>query len=419
MKKDILAALDKGDIEGARDILLAQTIEEVGDSNSWDSPNYIQKVKTLQEAIPLDQSRSKLLTYFGLETLRDRYFLRSTDLKLVEGPQQFFARVAAGITLADQFDKETVEVTPDIVAKATELYDVISKLWFMPATPVLTNTATDRGSVISCFLSYMGDSVTDIFKTVEECAHLGAGGGGLGVYMGDVRGHGAPIRKTLKSSGPIPFMKILDSLTLAIQQGSVRRCSAAVHMDVSHPDVESFIDIRRPTGGDENRRCLNLHHGLNITDEFMSKVTSKGMFDLICPHTGNVVKQVDARALWKNILKNRVESGEPYLTYIDSVHKQALPSHTEKGLKIRAGNLCQEIILPTNKDRTAICVLASINIEQCPLDQLEYVSAIATEALDNVLTLFLKTANPRDYKRAIYSASREDSFRGSSVSSLS
>jgi ribonucleoside-diphosphate reductase alpha chain len=174
--------------------------------------------------------------------------------------------------------------------------------------------------------------------------------------------------------------------------------------------VESFIDIRRPTGGDENRRCLNLHHGLNITDEFMSKVTSKGMFDLICPHTGNVVKQVDARALWKNILKNRVESGEPYLTYIDSVHKQALPSHTEKGLKIRAGNLCQEIILPTNKDRTAICVLASINIEQCPLDQLEYVSAIATEALDNVLTLFLKTANPRDYKRAIYSASKERSI---------
>jgi ribonucleotide reductase alpha subunit len=159
MKKDILAALDKGDIEGARDILLAQTIEEVGDSNSWDSPNYIQKVKTLQAAIPLDHSRSKLLTYFGLETLRDRYFLRSADLKLVEGPQQFFARVAAGITLADQFHKETIPIyvigmeTPEIIRKATELYDVISKLWFMPATPVLTNTATDRGSVISCFLS--------------------------------------------------------------------------------------------------------------------------------------------------------------------------------------------------------------------------------------------------------------------------
>lgn len=410
MKKDILAALDKGDIEGARDILLAQTIEEVGDSNSWDSPNYTQKVKTLQKHIPLDNSRNKLLTYFGLETLRDRYFLRSDSLKLVEGPQQFFARVAAGITLADQYDKDEVEVTEGLILKATELYEVISKLWFMPATPVLTNTATDRGSTVSCFLNYMGDSVTDIFKTVEECAHLGAGGGGLGVYMGDVRGHGAPIRKTLKSSGPIPFMKILDSLTLAIQQGSVRRCSAAVHMDISHPDVESFIDIRRPTGGDENRRCLNLHHGINITDEFMDKVINKGMFYLVCPHTGQPVRQVDARTLWKNILKNRVETGEPYITYIDSVHKQALPSHTEKGLEIKAGNLCQEVLLPTNKDRTAICVLGSINLEHCPIDQLEYVSSIATEALDNVLTLFLKTANPRDYKRAIYSASKERSI---------
>jgi ribonucleoside-diphosphate reductase alpha chain len=207
MKKDILAALDKGDIEGARDILLAQTIEEVGDSNSWDSPNYTQKVKTLQKHIPLNHSRNKLLTYFGLETLRDRYFLRSDNLKLVEGPQQFFARVAAGITLADQYDKDEVEVTEGLIIKATELYEVISKLWFMPATPVLTNTATNKGNLLSCFLSYMGDSITDIYKTIEECAHLGAGGGGLGVYMGDIRGHGAPIRKTLKSSGPIPFMK--------------------------------------------------------------------------------------------------------------------------------------------------------------------------------------------------------------------
>ncbi len=548
MKKDILAALDKGDIERARDILLAQTTDEVGDSNSWDSPNYIQKVKTLQEAIPLDHSRSKLLTYFGLETLRDRYFLRSADLKLVEGPQQFFARVAAGITLADQFDKEEVGVTPDIVAKATELYDVISKLWFMPATPVLTNTATDRGNLVSCFLSYMGDSITDIYKTIEECAHLGAGGGGLGVYMGDIRGHGAPIRKTLKSSGTIPFMKVLDSNTLAISQGSTRRASAAIYLDISHPDCEEYINIRKPTGGDENRKCLNIHHGVNITDEFMQAVRDKRSFNMICPHTKEVVKTIDARTLWKGILKNRIETGEPFIFYKDTANRDILPTHRDKGLFIKQSNLCctpgrtliltdkghipikdlvgvptnvwnghewsvvipeytgdkeiyevklsngstlrcssnhkfhldslidkdpiiveavklkvgdllsqckspqgddyqvgvyveyvrsngvveptycfnepknhtaifdgvytgqSEIILPTNKDRTAICVLGSINLEQCPLDQLEYVSAIATEALDNVLTLFLKTANPRDYKRAIYSASKERSI---------
>lgn len=410
MKKDILAALDKGDIEGARDILLAQTIEEVGDRNSWDSPNYTQKVKTLQKHIPLDNSRNKLLTYFGLETLRDRYFLRSDSLKLVEGPQQFFARVAAGITLADQYDKDEVEVTEGLILKATELYEVISKLWFMPATPVLTNTATDRGNLLSCFLSYMGDSITDIYKTIEECAHLGAGGGGLGVYMGDVRGHGAPIRKTLKSSGTIPFMKVLDSNTLAISQGSTRRASAAIYLDVSHPDCEEYINIRKPTGGDENRKCLNIHHGINITDDFMRAVNKKESFNLICPHTKEVVKTVDARTLWKGILKSRIETGEPYIHYIDTSNKNILQSHSEKGLEIKQSNLCSEIVLPTSKDRTAVCCLGSINLEHCPIDQLEYVSSIATEALDNVLTLFLKTANPRDYKRAIYSASKERSI---------
>lgn len=410
MKKDILAALDKGDIEGARDILLAQTIEEVGDSNSWDSPNYTQKVKTLQKHIPLDDSRNKLLTYFGLETLRDRYFLRSDSLKLVEGPQQFFARVAAGITLADQYDKDEVEVTEGLIIKATELYEVISKLWFMPATPVLTNTATDRGNLLSCFLSYMGDSITDIYKTIEECAHLGAGGGGLGVYMGDIRGHGAPIRKTLKSSGTIPFMKVLDSNTLAISQGSTRRASAAIYLDVNHPDCEEYINIRKPTGGDENRKCLNIHHGINITDDFMEAVNKKESFNLICPHTKEVVKTVDARTLWKGILKSRIESGEPYIHYIDTSNKDMLKSHSEKGLEIKQSNLCSEIVLPTSKDRTAVCCLGSINLEHCPIDQLEYVSSIATEALDNVLTLFLKTANPRDYKRAIYSASKERSI---------
>ena len=357
MKKDILAALDKGDIEGARDILLAQTIEEVGDSNSWHSPNYTQKVKTLQKHIPLDHSRNKLLTYFGLETLRDRYFLRSDNLKLVEGPQQFFARVAAGITLADQYDKDEVEATEGLIIKATELYEVISKLWFMPATPVLTNTATNKGNLLSCFLSYMGDSITDIYKTIEECAHLGAGGGGLGVYMGDIRGHGAPIRKTLKSSGPIPFMKVLDSNTLAISQGSTRRASAAIYLDISHPDCQEYINIRKPTGGDENRKCLNIHHGINITDDFMEAVNKKESFDLVCPHTKEIVNTIDARTLWKGILKSRIETGEPYIHYIDTSNKDILQSHSEKGLGIKQSNLCctvGETLILTDKGHVPI-----------------------------------------------------------------
>jgi ribonucleotide reductase alpha subunit len=394
----------------------------------------------------------------------------------------------------------------------------------------------------------MGDSITDIYKTIEECAHLGAGGGGLGVYMGDIRGHGAPIRKTLKSSGTIPFMKVLDSNTLAISQGSTRRASAAIYLDISHPDCEEYINIRKPTGGDENRKCLNIHHGVNITDDFMQAVNKKESFNIICPHTKEVVKTIDARTLWKGILKSRIETGEPFIFYKDTANREILPTHRDKGLFIKQSNLCctpghtliltdkghipikdlvgvptnvwnghewsavtpeytgdkeiyeitlsdgnslkcsgnhkfhldslidnepiiveavnlkegdllsqcktpqgedhqvrvtviavsstgmseptycfnepknhtaifngvytgqSEIILPTNKDRTAICVLGSINIEQCPIGQLEYVSAIATEALDNVLTLFLKTANPRDYKRAIYSASKERSI---------
>jgi ribonucleoside-diphosphate reductase alpha chain len=202
----------------------------------------------------------------------------------------------------------------------------------------------------------------------------------------------------------------LDSNTLAISQGSTRRASAAIYLDVSHPDCQEYINIRKPTGGDENRKCLNIHHGINITDDFMEAVNKKESFDLVCPHTKEIVNTIDARTLWKGILKSRIETGEPYIHYIDTSNKDILQSHSEKGLYIKQSNLCSEIVLPTSKDRTAVCCLGSINLEHCPLDQLEYVSSIATEALDNVLTLFLKTANPRDYKRAIYSASKERSI---------
>jgi ribonucleoside-diphosphate reductase alpha chain len=213
----------------------------------------------------------------------------------------------------------------------------------------------------------MGDSITDIYKTIEECAHLGAGGGGLGVYMGDIRGHGAPIRKTLKSSGTIPFMKVLDSNTLAISQGSTRRASAAIYLDISHPDCQEYINIRKPTGGDENRRCLNLHHGINITDEFMQAVNDKESFNLVCPHTEEVVNTVDARTLWKGILKNRIETGEPYILFIDEANRKVLPSHAERGLYIKQSNLCclsGDTLVLTDKGNIAIDQLleAPVNI---------------------------------------------------------
>lgn len=325
----IIDALDKGNLILARNLLLQEVYSEVDDKNSWHSPNYIasDKVKHIQKNIILDSERDKLLTFFGLQVLVDRYFLRDADGNIVETPQKFFSRVAAGLCDGDgKF--------------AQQLYDAISKLWFMPATPILTNISTDKGNLISCFLQYMGDSIKDIYKTVEECAFLGSGGGGLGVYMGDVRGQGAKIKKTMTSSGTIPFMNVLDANTLAITQGGVRRASAAIYLDISHPDIEEFVDLRKPTGGDENRRCLNLHHGVNITDSFMEAVNSHSDWDLVCPHTKKAVKSISAFNLWTKILTNRVSTGEPYIHFIDTTNKAILPEHEKRDLFVKQSNLC-------------------------------------------------------------------------------
>ncbi|NQY58453.1 ribonucleoside-diphosphate reductase subunit alpha [Cognatishimia sp.] len=395
----IIDALDKGDLDLARDILLSNIYEQVEDKNSWHSPNYnaSDKVKKIQKNIILDSQRDKLLTFFGLQVLTDRYFLRGEDGNVVETPQKFFSRVASGLCDGDE-------------KFAQQLYDAISKLWFMPATPILTNISTDKGSLISCFLQYMGDSIKDIYKTVEECAFLGSGGGGLGVYMGDIRGQGATIKKTMKSSGTIPFMNVLDANTLAITQGGVRRASAAIYLDISHPDIEEFVDLRKPTGGDENRRCLNLHHGVNITDTFMEAVKNHDSWDLICPHSGKIVKTISAFDLWVKILTNRVSTGEPYIHFIDTTNRAILPEHEKRDLFVKQSNLCSEITLPTDEDRTAVCCLGSINLEQCPETLLSYVSGLATEALDNVLSIFIDKADKRNYKRAINSASKERSI---------
>lgn len=393
----IVDALSNNNLELARDLLLKKVTLQVGQKASWDSPQY-RGDKGVQRSIKLDYSRDKYITFFGLETLRDRYFLKDGKGVICEDIQMFFARVAAGIARGD---KEL----------AQSLYDLMSKNWFMPATPVLTNSATSRGAQISCFLNTVGDSISDIFKTYEENAFLAKGGGGIGTNWSEVRGHNSKLSSGGKSTGTIPFLKVMDSATLAVSQGNTRRGAAAVYMDISHPDIEEFIDIRRPTGGDDNRRCLNLHHSVTITDEFMRCVKAKIKFDLICPHSGEVVKSIDAVEMWRKILKNRVETGEPYILFIDTVNKSIPQHHKDKGLFVKQSNLCSEITLPTNRERTAVCCLGSLNLERWDewKDEAETVLYSAVKALDNILDNFIYGVDSRDYKRAIYSATQERS----------
>lgn len=394
----IVDALSVNDLESARNLLLEQIDITVGQSASWDSPQY-RGDKGVQKSINLDYTRNKKLTFFGLETMRDRYFLKDAKGQICEDPQSFFARVATGVARGD---KEL----------AQNLYDLMSKNWFMPATPVLVNSATSRGAPISCFLNTVGDSISDIFKTYEENAFLAKGGGGIGTDWSRVRGHNSKLSTGGTSSGTIPFLKVMDSATLAVSQGNTRRGAAAVYMRIDHPDIEEFVDIRRPTGGDENRRCLNIHHGVSVTDEFMRAVKAKTKFDLRCPHTAEVTKTIDAFDLWKKLLKNRVETGEPYLLFLDTVNRAVPEHHKEKGLFVNQSNLCSEITLPTNRDRTAVCCLGSLNLERYDEWEEHRTSVIytAVKALDNVLDNFIQKVDSRDYKRAVSSALQERSI---------
>lgn len=396
--KSIVDALSANDIEAARNLLLEQIKLTVGQKSSWDSPQY-RGDKGVQKSIKLDYTRDTKLTFFGLETLRSRYFLKDAKGEVCEDPQMFFARVATGVARGD---KEL----------AQDLYDLMSKNWFMPATPVLVNSATNRGAPISCFLNTVGDSISDIFKTYEENAFLAKGGGGIGTNWSQVRGHNSKLSTGGTSSGTIPFLKVMDSATLAVSQGNTRRGAAAVYMRIDHPDIEEFADIRRPTGGDENRRCLNLHHAVIVSDEFMRAVKAKTKFDIRCPHTGEVAQTIDAFDLWKRILKNRVETGEPYIMFSDTVNRATPQHHKEKGLVVNQSNLCSEITLPTNRERTAVCCLGSLNLETYEEwdKEKEYVIYTAVKALDNILDNFIQGVDSRDYKRAVLSAAQERSI---------
>jgi len=343
--------------------------------------------------IVLDHSRDALITDFGKKTLDDRYVLPG------ETYQDMFARVAR--TYGDDADH------------AQRIYDYISKMWFMPATPVLSNGGADRGLPISCFLNGVGDSLDDIVGTWNENVALASNGGGIGTYWGGVRSIGEKVKGAGATSGIIPFIRVMDSLTLAISQGSLRRGSAACYLDVHHPEIEEFLEIRKPSG-DFNRKSLNLHHGINITDEFMEAVAEDREFGLKSPKNGEVLKTVSARKLWQKILDIRLQTGEPYLVFSDTVN-QAMPKHQrDLGLKVSTSNLCSEIMLHTGKDhlgqdRTAVCCLSSVNAEKYYewKDEPQFIEDVM-RFLDNVLEDFINRAPP-SMAKAVYSAKRERS----------
>ena len=343
--------------------------------------------------VKTDPSRDANLTAFGKETLEDRYLLPG------ESYQDLFARVA--------------DAYADDAEHAQRLYEYISNLWFMPATPVLSNGGTTRGLPISCYLNSVSDSLGGIVGTWNENVWLASKGGGIGTYWGNVRGIGEPVGLNGKTSGIIPFVRVMDSLTLAISQGSLRRGSAACYIDVHHPEIEEFLEIRKPSG-DFNRKALNLHHGVLLTDKFMEAVRAGEPFDLLSPKDGSVRKTVDARSLFQKLVETRLATGEPYIVFSDTVNRMMPKHHRDLGLKVSTSNLCSEITLPTGidhlgNDRTAVCCLSSLNLEKW--EEWEGDKQVIEDVmrfLDNVLQDYIDRA-PDEMARAKYSAERERS----------
>ena len=343
--------------------------------------------------VKIDESRDDLLTEFGKETLTDRYLLPG------ENYQDLFARVA--------------DCYADDAEHAQRLYDYISKLWFMPATPVLSNGGTNRGLPISCYLNSVADSLEGIVGTWNENVWLASRGGGIGTYWGNVRGIGEPVGLNGKTSGIIPFVRVMDSLTLAISQGSLRRGSAACYLDIGHPEIEEFLEIRKPSG-DFNRKALNLHHGVLVSDAFMEAVRAGEEWQLRSPKDGSVRGTVDARSLFQKLVETRLATGEPYIVFSDTVNRMMPKHHRELGLKVSTSNLCSEITLPTGidhlgNDRTAVCCLSSLNLERW--DEWNGDKRFIEDVmrfLDNVLQDYIDRAPP-EMARAKYSAMRERS----------
>ena len=346
----------------------------------------------------IDYERDELLTDFGKTTLKDRYLLPEET-----SPQDGFMRAAKAFSDNDEM--------------AERIYNYASKLWFMYSTPILSNGGTNRGMPISCFLNYVGDSREGLTGHYTENAWLASIGGGIGGYWGHVRSDGVSTSGGSQSSGSIPFLHVVDSEILAFSQGKTRRGSYAAYMDMSHPEIIEFLEMRKPSGGDIHRKCLNLHHAINISDEFMQLIekciaepTYDDSWNLIDPHTKKVIRTVSARELWQKLLETRVATGEPYVSFIDTIN-DALPETQKKlGLRVHHSNLCTEITLPTNENRTAVCCLSSVNLEK--YEEWRHDPLFVPDLvrfLDNALSYFIENA-PESVFRAKFSAASERSI---------
>lgn len=336
--------------------------------------------------LTLYPERDAQLSALAVDLLRGFYLGKGETI------QQAFARPALAFCNGD-------------LAFAQEIYNDVSKGWAMYSSPILSNApapgALARAMPISCFLSFVPDTRGGLVEHQSELAWLSMLGGGVGGHWSSVR----PVSS--KSVGTIPHIKIADSAIEGFRQGETRKGSYAAYLDISHPDVLEFLNIRLPTGGDVNRKCFNIHHAINITDNFMQHVYRGAMWELVCPHSGKTLETVDARELWQSIIETRFKTGEPYLNFIDTANNALPESQKRLGLKIHGSNLCNEIHLPTDDKRTAVCCLSSINLER--YDEWKHDPLFIkrwVRFLDNVLEFFIHNA-PEEMSKAIYSASRE------------
>jgi len=335
--------------------------------------------------IKIDYTRNKDFSEQALTLLKDYYCLPDED------PQDALARAAMAYSYGD-------------TEFAQRIYDYASRKWFMFSSPVLSNapvgSEAPRGLPISCFLTYVDDTLESLIAHNSEVSWLSVKGGGVGGHWDSVRS------SSDKSPGPIPFLTVVDSQMTAYKQGKTRKGSYAAYLDVSHPDIIEFISIRVPTGGDANRKCFNLFNAVNITDDFMAAVDSGSIWELKDPHSGEVKETIPARELWQRIIEARFRTGTPYINYIDTANR-ALPDAQKKlGLTIHGSNLCNEIHLPTDNERTAVCCLSSVNLEK--YDEWKDTTMVAdlVKLLDNILEFFITHA-PDDISKAKYSAQQE------------
>lgn len=363
-------------------------LEELPQQNHKKTYQGLSQLDNTTREIFIDYSYNSNFTDIAKSVMEGKHLLEDEDL------QEGFGRVCCAYS--------------DDSAHAQRLYEYVSKGWFKFPTPVLANGGTEKGLPINCYLSQVGDSMDSIADHAAENYFLAVRGGGIGTDMSLLRSNGTKTSKGNYTPGVIPFCKVIDSQVLASIQGSTRRGAAALYLSVDHPEIEEFIEIRKPTG-DQNRRSHNIHNAVIISDAFMESIENGSMWNLIDPHTKEVSKTVDPRAIWMKILSTRMATGEPYIFFKDTANKALPQALKDKGLEINITNLCTEIMLPTAPDRTAVCCLSSVNLEHFDQwkDSKEFIEDLM-RMLDNILSVFINKADPHMW-RAVDSAKKERS----------